>query len=751
MLKIICISVAIVATLGSTAAAADIEFEGRQARAETAADGGFLLHAPDAQVYIAAQPMRSQTGNVVFDALFALAQQEMDQDRVEAIRDPSFDEGRPVACECFRTGAKWPYVWTRDVSFAADLALARLDPQRTRTSLRFKLSEARDGRTPGLFVAQDTGSGGSWPISSDRVVWFLAARHLLDDAAFASQVWQALQDTLAQDRAMVFDERIGLYRGETSFLDWREQTYPDWTREDVRFIGDSFALSTNVLHYQALRLGERLAGERDDAVRAAIYRAWADALATRIDARFWREDAGQYMSYIGDAAHPVPYAKYDLLATSLGVLAGVLPRDRARRALAAYPATSAGSPVVWPQEAQQPIYHNRGIWPFVSAYSLRAARVLDDVPRIALEIRSLMRGAALAGSNMENYELLSQAVHVDEGPLSGPVVNSPQQLWSVAGYLAMVREGVFGVEDDGRVMPKLPVSLVPELFGERDSIELDDGEQRYVLLKPASLQGELVVAGDVTREGRTTTVQLVPDRDASVEPTLARLRSVDASAAAAAQPTPGRLHQGAAYAPVTPAPPIVRKASGSGIVDVPEGHTLWIDGNAVQARNGQVRIADDGVQHCMSLTRREGDLESLHSSTTCTGPQHRLAGSGQWSWTQPAAGRVRLRLQYENANGPINTGVTAAVKQLALACNGQPATLHAVTMPHSIAVQESTAATFDLPAGRCTIELQDGFNMSALEHFSQYTGGKGGRDGVINEASVKALLLAPVPTLETVR
>ncbi|MBJ7516013.1 MAG: Six-hairpin glycosidase-like protein, partial [Stenotrophomonas sp.] len=321
MLKMICLTVAIATTLGSAAHAADLEFDGRKARAESVAVGGFVLHTPDRQLRIAAQPMRSDTASPMFDALFALAQQEMDQDRVDAIRDPSFDEGRPVPCECFKTGANWPYVWTRDVSFAADLALARLDPQRTRQSLQFKLSEARDGHTPGLFVAQDTGSGGSWPISSDRVVWFLAARGLLDDAAFADQVWQALQATLAQDRAMVFDAAIGLYRGETSFLDWREQTYPDWTREDVRFIGDSFALSTNVLHYQALRLGEQLANQHGDATRAAQYKAWADALGPRIDARFWREDAGQYMSYIGEAAHPVPYAKYDLLATSLGVLA----------------------------------------------------------------------------------------------------------------------------------------------------------------------------------------------------------------------------------------------------------------------------------------------------------------------------------------------------------------------------------------------------------------------------------------------
>lgn len=737
MLKNICLSVAVLAMMAPAAAAADLEFAGRRARVETVADGGFLLHAADGEVRIAAPPMRSQTGSTMFDALFALAQQEMRQDRVDAIRDPSFDDGRAVPCECFQTGANWPYVWTRDVSFAADLALARLDPDRTRQSLRFKLSAARDHRTPGLFVAQDTGSGGSWPVSSDRVVWFLAARGLLDDEAFAAQVWQALQATLAQDRAMVFDGGIGLYRGETAFLDWREQTYPAWTGADVRFIGESFALSTNVLHYQALRLGEQLARGHGEVARAADYRAWADALAARIDSRFWREDAGQYMSYIGEAMHPVPYAKYDLLATSLGVLAGVLPPDRARRALAAYPASAAGSPVAWPQEARQPIYHNRAIWPFVSAYSLRAARAVDDAPRIELEIRSLMRGAALAGSNMENHELLTQAVHVDDGPLSGPVVNSRRQLWSVAGYLSMVLEGVFGVESDGRVVPKLPAALVPMLFGERDSIVLEDGARRYVLKRPAMLHGELLVAGMVRREGGTTTVQLVPAATAPSD-RVAR--------------TPyHRIDMAAAYAPATPTAPAVQPSADGWRVAVPAGHTLWVDGAQAPRHDAQAHVAADGVQHCLSLTRREGTLESLHGPTLCVGPQHRLAGSTRWQWMQPQAGRVRMRLQYENRNGPINTGVTAAVKQLAVQCQGGAPQARTVVMPHSVAVQASTASEFDLPAGRCTITLQEGFNMSALEHFAHYTGGRGGREGVRNQASVRALTIAPVAAQEAAR
>ncbi|MGE8260542.1 MAG: Six-hairpin glycosidase-like protein, partial [Stenotrophomonas sp.] len=685
---------------------------------------------PKGEVRIAAAPMRSQTGSVMFDALFALAQQEMDQDRVDAIRDPSFDEGRPVPCNCFQTGARWPYVWTRDLSFAADLALAKLDPQRTRQSLQFKLSAARDGHTPGLFVAQDTGSGGSWPISSDRVVWFLAARHLLDDPAFADQVWQALQGTLAQDRAMVFDAQMGLYRGETSFLDWREQTYPDWTRENVRFIGDSYALSTNVLHYQALRLGQQMAAQLGDE-RSEQYKAWADALALQIDARFWREDMGQYMSYIGEAAHPVPYAKVDLLGLSLGILADVLPAGRAQRALAAYPMGPAGSPVVWPQEAQQPIYHNRAIWPFVSAYSLRAARKLDDAPRIAAEIRSLMQGAALAGSNMENYELVTQAVHVDEGALSGPVVNSERQLWSVAGYLAMVSEGVFGLQDDGSVQPKLPASLVPDLFGKQRRISLEANGKRYVLERPKQLGDGLLVAGKVKTRGATTTVQLVP---AAAAPRAA-VASADANA----------------RAPATPAAPQARRSGKGWTVAVAADQVLWQDGQALQPAKGVARVGDDGLQHCLSLTRRDGALESLHSPMLCVGPQQVLRGDRQWRFSNAKAGHVRLRLQYNNPNGPINTGVTAAVKQLNLQCAGQPAQRQTVTLPHSVAAQESTAASFAVPKGRCTVTLEEGFNMSALEHFAHYTGGKGGREGVLNQAQVQALKVAPVAAVEGAR
>ncbi|HZX70378.1 MAG TPA: Six-hairpin glycosidase-like protein, partial [Rhodanobacter sp.] len=240
------------------------------------AQDAYTLAWPFGQRVIAAQPLLVDAASPLFNGLFAMAQDDLQQDSVTAIRDGAFDHGQPIPCLCFETGLKWPYVWTRDLSYSIDLGLWRFDPARARNGLKFKLSDVRVPSAPqGLYVMQDTGSGGSWPISTDRVVWFLGAQHLLDDKAFAEDVYRALGNTLAQDRQYAFDVAFGLYRGETSFLDWREQTYPAWTADNVVAIGQSFALSTNVLHYQALQLAATLADAHHDAKAAADYRAQA--------------------------------------------------------------------------------------------------------------------------------------------------------------------------------------------------------------------------------------------------------------------------------------------------------------------------------------------------------------------------------------------------------------------------------------------------------------------------------------------
>lgn len=699
-----------------------VTWQGKAASMNANGDGSFVLHAPTGERRIPAQRYAVHTASPLFDGLFAMAQDDLHHDSVSAIQDPAFDHGKPIPCECFKTGDRWPYVWTRDLSYSVDLALWRFDPARAQQSLRFKLSEVREPSAPqGLYVMQDTGSGGSWPISTDRIVWFLGARHLLDDKAFADDVFRALKDTLAQDRQYVFDGTLGLYRGETSFLDWREQTYPDWTAKDVRYIGESFALSTNVLHYQALQLAASLAEQRHDA-SAADYRTQADALKRAINAHFWRDDRGMYMSYIGPGAMPVD--TYDLLGIALAVTSGVADETRAKQTLANYPAWPAGSPVIWPERKNQPIYHNRAIWPFVSAYSLRAARQVNDAPRIAHELDSMLRGAALSASNMENFELASQAVHVDEGPLSGPVVDSPAQLWSVGGYLDMVIGGVFGLGDEGRIEPKLPVSWMKTLFGNKPRITLDMGGQRITLVRPAKADGDLLVAARQQRQGDETVVEL---------------KAIQSGA------KPVRT-DATLYAPAIPDAPVAKDTAKGWQVSFAGKGVLYVDGRRVGNIDGSLIVPKADARQCFQLTRvGDGGLESLPSAATCQGDEAKLAGKGPWEWHVPRDGRFSLTLAYANDHGPINTGITAAVKFLDVQCDGMAAQRLPVVMPHSAGMQRATSATFDARAGgTCHISLEQGFNMSYLRHNAHYTGGQGGAGGPLNEANVDALLLAPL-------
>jgi hypothetical protein len=434
-----------------------------------------------------------RSGNLGFDALFALAGAEMKQDSVREIRDGNYNGGAAIACDCFETGEKWHYVWTRDLSYAADLGLAMLDPLRVMNSLDFKLSGYRPGSADparvagsadGLQIIQDTGSGGSWPVSTDRVSWAFGAEEVLktlpaaERAQFVPRALKALTNTIENDRLAAFDAADGLYTGEESFLDWRDQSYASWITGDIASLASSKALSTNVAHYKALTLAAALATERNQPALAKRYSGWARDLKKAINHRLWLQDEGMYSSLTAPHFDGAPMHKFDWLGQALAIVTGVAPAARARSILARYPHGPMGAPVIYPQQQGMPVYHNRAMWPFVTAYGLRAAAMTGNVSVADAAYHSLMRGAALNLSNMENLEWLSgQPLLLDEKnpSLIGPVINSKRQLWSVGAYLGMVIENVFGISSTSEgiaIRPFITAKLRRETFGRSDAITL---------------------------------------------------------------------------------------------------------------------------------------------------------------------------------------------------------------------------------------------------------------------------------------
>jgi hypothetical protein len=751
-------------------------------------------------VHERADAPRVHSGNALFDALFAMAIDDARLNSVDEIRDDAYNGGAPIACRCFQTGEFWRYVWTRDLSYAAHLGLAWLDPQRTVASLRFKTSGWRQGvpavaglPAGSLQIIQDTGSGGSWPVSTDRVSWAWGAEAVLnvlsgaDRSAFAAHAYAALQGTLEADRLAAFDSVSGLYGGEQSFLDWRTQSYAPWIVNNLARMAGSRSLSTNVSHFQALRLAARLAAETGKAGEAQRYGAWAEALKQTIDRTFWLPDAQQYASLTSDDPHPIALHKYDLLGTALAVIAGVASPERAAASLARYPHAPFGAPVIAPQQPGVPVYHNRAIWPFVSAYALRAAAQMHNPAVASHAFESLQRAAALNLSNMENLEWLTATPRFDDGP----VINSRRQLWSVGAYISAVSESVFGLHFEAtgiRVAPFLTTEMRRAL-GDGEHATLSNiayrGRLLTVSLKlPPSTADTLPTAyfpvSKITLNGRVSTGPITAAQlsQASnlVEIEFGPGTPGDARLALVPAINPLSHDDARVFAPAVPEHlTATASATGSGVLlnfEPPRGANSGVAGPEEPAdlvyniyRDGQrVASAWPGLSWTDAAPLRAAShqyaveavhLASGHHSHTSepvrfdgTLPQRVQLGE---TFTRTQSGPVGLELLHDNHAFEIGTGVTNAVKVLrVLDERGREVARGVVQMPHIEAVGDShpqrasTLLRLVLPAGRYQAELLDFFNMSYLQSNASYSG-PGGRRGPLNEARIGGVQIVTLP------
>lgn len=186
-----------------------------------------------------------KSSSVLLDALYNQAIEEMLLD----IRDDG----------AFMAGEKWPGVWTRDISYSIHLAFAIINPDAAKTSL---LAKVKNGK-----IIQDTGTGGAWPVSSDRMTWALAAWEIYKvtgDKDWLQQSFSIIKNSALADLETVRDKQTGLFNGESSFLDWREQTYPLWM--DPKDIYASKNLGTNAVHFQTYKILIAMASELHEEV-----------------------------------------------------------------------------------------------------------------------------------------------------------------------------------------------------------------------------------------------------------------------------------------------------------------------------------------------------------------------------------------------------------------------------------------------------------------------------------------------------
>ncbi len=413
--------------------------DGRSLISDYSAQPGFFMPIEKTWTLtrdISAYPQLS-TPNKLHTAIYNLGLEEM----INAVEPDT----------TLRTGREWPGVWTRDVSYSILLSMAYMQPEATRCSLMRKVD--RLGR-----IIQDTGSGGAWPVSSDRMIWALAAFELYKvegDRAWLEYIYPIIKRSMATDDQVVNIDPSGLTRGETSFIDWREQSYPRWMQ--TADIYQSHALSTSVIHavvYLTLAEIADILGHSDEAQQFIIR---AEKFYADINTNLWMEDLGYYAMYDYGREYPVLNPRAESLGLSLAILNEVANSQQARRITESTPTTPFGVGIFYPQISDMTPYHNNALWPWVASYWAMANAKVGNEQGCLEAIGSVFRPAALFCTNKENFVL-------DNGDIATEL-NSSNMLWCLAGNIAITHKILFGINflaDGLEFRPFVPANLRDE-------------------------------------------------------------------------------------------------------------------------------------------------------------------------------------------------------------------------------------------------------------------------------------------------
>ncbi|MDY0102939.1 MAG: hypothetical protein RBS07_08350 [Lentimicrobium sp.] len=356
-----------------------------------------------------------KSGHLLANALYNMSLEEM----VQNIRPDG----------AFMAGKQWDGVWTRDISYAIQLAMAMVNPEASKKSLMYKVKNKR--------IIQDTGTGGSWPVSTDRMVWTLAAWEVYNvtgDQNWLAQSFEIIRNSWDDDRKTAFDSNTGLYYGESSFLDWREQTYPKWM-EPID-IYQSFNLGTNAVYHQATSILAEMA--RLLGLPRSEYEEAARQLSLSINKYLWQPEKQYYAQYIYGNVDKLASPRSESLGEALCILSGIAAQETAVKMVSSVPVTAFGIPCIYPQIPQIPPYHNNAVWPFVQAYWALASAKAGNEEAVLQSIAAIYRPAALFLTNKENFVATN-------GDYKRTAINSDRQLWSVAANLAIVYKLYFGM------------------------------------------------------------------------------------------------------------------------------------------------------------------------------------------------------------------------------------------------------------------------------------------------------------------
>jgi hypothetical protein len=587
---------------------------------------------------------------------------------LSALHNMSLDEMVMLMEEdgTFRTGKEWAGVWTRDVSYATLLSLAWLEPERCMNSLRRKVSDRR--------IIQDTGTGGAWPVSSDRVVWALAAWEIYKytgDREWLAEAFEITGNSMKADSITIIDPATGLIRGESSFLDWRKQTYPLWM--EPADIYTSLNLGTNAAYFQSLMVVGMMAQELG---KEDFWSSRADRLRENINIHLWQEEKGYYGQYLYGRHFRSLSPRAEALGEAFTVLFDIAGDERKQDVLQNTPVTPFGITCIYPQIPGIPPYHNNGIWPFVQAFWTMANAGEKRIDAVEAGLASIMRPAALFLTNKENFV-------AENGDFAGTEINSDRQLWSVAAMLAMHHRILMGISfenDRMRFDPVIPESfrgsyalkkfsyrggtynILAEGWGDGISSFKIDGTESPDHAIPSSMTGSHTIEIKMNGKAREGNYRAAGNYTAPETPLL----SVDnnmLSWSAISNATEYRLYRNGKQTMTT----AERSAEIIPHEEPAEYQVLAVDSTGVGSfLSNSVTMASKG--RTILVEAENFNIRGEKSADGFSGKGYvRFSLEDKSNLTakiNAEAGRYALRTRYANGTGPVNTDNNCALRSL---------------------------------------------------------------------------------------
>ncbi|MEO8711500.1 MAG: hypothetical protein ABI405_05220, partial [Parafilimonas sp.] len=321
-------------------------------------------------------------------------------------------------------------------------------------------------------IIQDTGTGGAYPCSTDRMIWAVAAWEVYKatgDEAWLKKAYIIIKNSIDDDVQVAYDSTTGLVRGESSFLDWREQTYPKWMQPADIF--ESECLGTNAVHYEANVVLAKMALLLNDKIVAAKHEALATQIKNGINKYLWMPDKGYYAQYLYGRNYKTISPRAETLGEALCIIFNIADEAKQKEIIEKIPVTDFGTTCIYPEIPDIPPYHNNAIWPFVQTFFTWAAVKAGNEKAVIKSIADIYRPAAMFLTNKENMV-------AENGDFAGTQINSSNMLWSLSGNISLVHKVLFGIKFEDSSLRFHP--FVPDVFqGERT---LDNFKYRHAIL-----------------------------------------------------------------------------------------------------------------------------------------------------------------------------------------------------------------------------------------------------------------------------